>query len=145
MAGGGKNWGWRDEERHKLKRKNRGVLGRKKMERSEYRPSSGEVMFPSRKWVAEGTQVLCEPLLPKLHPPLGPLGGPRPREQKNLPPPEPWLGGDRASAGNPAATELQTFTSKHTTWEGTHRGVRAHGDRGYSFPPRLPPMSGMHW
>lgn len=54
-------------------------------------------------------------------------------EQKNLPPPESWLRGDQAPAGNPAATELQTFTSKHTTWEGTHRGVGAHGDRGTPF------------
>ena len=77
--------------------------------------------------------MLCEPLLPKLHPPLGPSAGPRPQEQKNLPPPESRLRGDRAPAGNPAATELQTFTSKHTTWEGTHRGVRAHGDRGTPF------------
>lgn len=90
-------------------------------------------MFPSRKWVAEGGQVVCEPLLPKLHPPLEPVGGPRPWEQKNLPSLESWPRGDRASAGNPAATEVQTFTSKHTTWEGTQREVRAHGDRGTPF------------
>lgn len=135
MGGGTerKKWGRRHEERYKLKRKNRGMLGRKKMERCEYLPSRGEVMFPPRKGVAEGGQVLCEPLLPKLHPPLGPLGGPRPREQKNLPPPESRLRQDQAPVGSPAATELQMFTSKHTTREGTHRWVRAHGDRGMPF------------
>ena len=77
--------------------------------------------------------MLCELLLPKLHPPLGPSREPRPREQKNLPILEPRLRGDRAPTGNPAATELQMFTSKHTTWAGTHRGVRVHGDRGTLF------------
>lgn len=71
----------------KEKKKTKGVLGRKKLERCEYLPSRGKIMFPSRKWV-ERAQVLCEPLLPKLHPPLGLSGGPRCQEQTKLPPSE---------------------------------------------------------
>lgn len=61
----GKNCGRKEEERCKLKRKKpKGVLGRKKLERCEYVPSREKIMFPSRKWVVERAQVLCEPLLP---------------------------------------------------------------------------------
>lgn len=85
----GKNCGRREEERYKLKRKKpKGVLGRKKLERCENLPSRGKIMFPSREGVVEKAHVLCEPLLPKLHPPLGLSGGPRSQEQTKLPPSE---------------------------------------------------------
>lgn len=72
-------------------------------------------MFPSRKCVAEGGQVLYKPLLPKIHPPLGPSGGPRPWEQKALPSPEPRLG-----ATEPQQASLQPLNSRRSRQSTQH-------------------------
>lgn len=72
-------------------------------------------MFPSRKCVAEGGQVLYEPLLPKTHPLLGPSGRPRPWEQKDLPSPEPWLG-----VTEPQQASLQPLNSRRSRQSTQH-------------------------
>lgn len=88
------------------------------------------VTLPSRKWIAGRVRCCVSLFFPRFT--LGPSGRPRPWEQEDLPSPDPQ------PRGEAAATELQTFTSKHTTQEGTHRGAWAHGDRGMPFHPAYP-------
>lgn len=87
-------------------------------------------MLPSRKWIAERDRCYVSLFFPRFA--FGPSGKPRPWEQEGLPPPDP------KPRGEAAATELQTFTSKHTTQEGTHRGAMGTGGQGGAFPPHLP-------
>lgn len=100
-------------------------------------------MFPSRKWVAEGAQVLFKPLLPKLHPLLEPLGGQglgNRRTCRHLSPgsgeTEPW----RA-----ILQQLNSRCSLQSTQHGKgHTEGLGPWGQGYASSPCLPPMSGMH-
>lgn len=89
-------------------------------------------MFPSRKWVVERAQVLCEPLLPKLHPPLG-------------------LSGTDEVATIQATWRaiLQPLNSRRSLQSTRHGKGHTEGEgprgQGYAFLPCLPPVSGMHW